>query len=312
VVFLAQVKISRSGLFALIAVYLIWGSSFLAIRLAVSGSGAFPPYTFAALRTLIAGALLLGWSLSRGHSLAIGWPSFRWLAFTGILLWVGGHSLVIWAEQRMDSGLAALIFASTPLWSVFLAGFWSRGEWNFRRFFPALVGFIGVALVLPLNGTPLGGGLMIDGAALLLSAFFWALGSVLGSGPARDLPITVSTGLQLFSAGIVNLLIAALAGETLAAPGLRAALAGTHLILLGTVVAYLAYAHTVRTLPISWVMSFAYVNPVVAMALGYFVLREPITFRAFAGTAIVVGSVGWLFLGSRRISITNSAERNLT
>ena len=157
-------KVSRSGLLALLIVYLVWGSSFLAIRLAVSGSGAFGPYSLAAIRTLSAGALLLGCALFQGHSLSIGWRRLRWLALTGILLWIGGHALVIWSERRMSSGLAALIFASTPLWAALLVAARTR-EWSAASLLPVLVGFLGVGIVLPLGGTPPGGGLWIDGVA---------------------------------------------------------------------------------------------------------------------------------------------------
>jgi drug/metabolite transporter (DMT)-like permease len=291
-----QVKYSRSGLLCLLAVYLIWGSTFLAIRIAVSGAGAFAPYSLAAIRTGSAGLLLLLFALIRGHSLRVGWPALRWLALTGTLLWIGGHALVIWAEQRMDSGLAALIFASSPLWSVLLTGFSRGGQGKF----PVLFGFLGVALVLPLQGPLVGGALFWDAAALLLSAFFWALGSLLGAGPAEKLPITVSTGLQLLTAGIVTALIAMAAGEARPAPDARALLACSYLIVFGTVLAYLAYTHILRTLPVSLVMSFAYVNPVVAVVLGALVLGEKIGARSLAGMLVVIVSVALLFVGRGR------------
>ncbi len=304
-------KISRSGLICLFVVYLVWGSTFLAIRLAVSGPGAFAPYTLAAIRTGSAALLLLLWSFLRGESLRLGWRALSWLAITGTLLWVGGHALVIWAEQRMDSGLAALIFASTPLWGALLSGILRpelpggpRPMRNFRTFLPVLLGFFGVALVLPLQGPSLGNGLFGEGAALLFSAFLWAFGSVLGPGPAENLPISVSAGIQLLAAGLVTTVIAILAKEPLPAPELHAVAACVYLILFGTVLAYLAYVHILRTLPVSWVMSFAYVNPVVAMILGAFVLHEKISARSAAGMVVVVGSVIWLFADSneRRFS----------
>ena len=289
---LPRVKTPRSGFWALFLVYFIWGSSFLAIRLAVSGAGSFQPYSLAAIRTLSAGLLLLAWAGVRGDSLRIGWTRFRWLALTGILLWVGGHTLVIWAERRMESGLAALLFASTPLWAAMLEGLRGRGF----RAAPVIAGFVGVTLVLP--PATLGPGLWVDAAVLLISAFFWAFGTVLGEGPAAGLPIPVATGIQLTVAGLVTSLLAYEAGESAPAPDLRAFLACAYLIFFGTVLAYLAYSHALRTLPVAWLMSFGYVNPVVAVALGALVLGERVEARSALGISVVVGSVIWLFAGS--------------
>src|SRR5262245_16842406 len=104
-------RLSRSGLFAIAVVYLVWGSTFLAIRMAVTGEG-FNPYALAAIRTLAAGACLLGLALYQGHSLRYGARDLAWFVFTGFLLWVGGHTLLVWASQRVNSGLSALLFAS--------------------------------------------------------------------------------------------------------------------------------------------------------------------------------------------------------
>jgi drug/metabolite transporter (DMT)-like permease len=295
------VQISRSGLLALLFVYFVWGSTFLAIRIAIRGDHSFAPFMLAAFRTGGAGLVLLLVALACGHSLRVGWKPFAWLAFTGLLFWIGGHALVIWAEQRVDSGLAALIFASVPLWAVLLEC-WRKNDWQAKKLLPVLVGFLGVSLVLPLDGSSLGGGLWIDGAALVLSAFFWALGSVLGDGPARHLPLALTGGYQLLSASLVSFLIALLAGESRVIPGGEALLAGCYLLFVGTVLAFLAYAHTLRVLPVNLLMSFAYVNPVVALVLGALVMDEKLGVRSFAGMAIVLGSVAWIFLapGVRR------------
>ncbi len=284
-------KTSRSGLAALFFVYFVWGSSFLAIRLAVSGDGAFAPYTLAAVRTFVAGVVLLACGLAQGAIPRMSAAAFRWLALTGTLLWVGGHALVIFAERRMDSGLAALIFASTPLWAALLEG--ARGKTTVRPL-PVLAGFAGVVIVLPL-GAGMRGDLWFDGAVLLLSAFLWALGTVLGEGPAKGLPITVSTGTQLTVAGVVTAAWAFAAGESMPAPAPRALGAAVYLTLIGTVLAYLAYVHAARRLPVPWLMSFGYVNPVVAVVLGALVLGEKIGVREGFGMVIVVASVAWLF-----------------
>lgn len=282
--------LSRAGLFSLFVVYLVWGSTFLAIRIAVTGEG-FDPYALAAIRTLGAGAILLVLGRFQRHSLFLGFQDLVWLAFTGCLLWVGGHTLLIWASRRMDSGLGALLFASIPLWSVLLT---RETYQNLSRLVPVLIGFLGVALVFPVNPDALGASASwADGAVVLFSAFLWSLGSMLGVD--RRIPVVVASGYQLFIAGLLNSLLAIFFGGAFGEPDSRAWLACLYLILPGCVLAFLAYAHTLRTLPLTLVMSFAYVNPLVAVGLGMLLLGEQVQGRAGVGMAIVLGSVFWLF-----------------
>ncbi|MGZ3653817.1 MAG: EamA family transporter, partial [Bdellovibrionota bacterium] len=227
-----------------------------------------------------------------GESLLIGWARFRWLALTGSLLWIGGHALVIWAERRIDSGLAALLFASTPLWAALIVSLRERRWGNLA---PVFAGFVGVAIVLPVAGNSAP---WFDCAVLLFSAFLWALGTVLGEGPTGGLPIAVSTGIQLGVAGLVTAVVAIAAGEAAPHPGSPALLAGAYLVVFATVVAYLAYSHALRTLPIEWLMSFGYVNPVVAVALGALLLGEAVTPRSLLGMLVVLGAVVWIFAGA--------------
>jgi drug/metabolite transporter (DMT)-like permease len=284
--------VNKKGLAALLFLYVVWGSGFLAIRLAVTGEGAFAPYTLAGLRTFAAGILLFGLALAKGDSWRMSARAFVWLLLTGVLFWVGGHTLIIWAERRLDSGLAALIFASSPLWAALFEGFRGRAV----RWAPLVVGFVGVALVLPLSGGS-GPTLWLDGAIVMLAAIFWALATVLGDGPAAGVPLAVSTGVQLAAAGIFNLAWALLAREPWVSPNVRAWGAFVFLTVVDTMLAFLAYAYAQKRLSVGWLMSFAYVNPVVAVVLGGCVLGEQLTLRAACGMAVVVASVAWLFRG---------------
>jgi drug/metabolite transporter (DMT)-like permease len=288
-------RLSRSGLLSLAVVYLVWGSTFLAIRLAVTGEG-FSPYALAAIRTLFAGLCLLGYASVTGFSLKVGRRDLIWLVFTGFLLWVGGHTLLIWASKRVDSALAALLFASVPLWSYLLTS--RRRPWRAQEFFPVLLGFVGVAFVFPVSAGEVGAAGLLDGAVILFSAFLWSLGSILGI--HEKMPVAVASGYQLLFAGVVNALIAALSGEPWGQPDARAWAACLYLALPGCVLAFLAYAHALRVLPLPLVMSFAYVNPLVAVVLGMVVLGENITMRSAAGIAVVLGSVFWLLRAQDR------------
>lgn len=284
---------SRAGLFSLLVVYLVWGSTFLAIRVAVTGQG-FDPYALAALRTLGAGGLLLLLARGQGHSLRLAQRDLLWLAFTGVVLWVGGHTLLIWASRRMDSGLSALLFASIPLWSALLTRNAFR---SLSRLLPVAAGFLGVALVFPVTPGAVDSTALLDGAVVLFSAFLWSLGSVLGVD--RRIPVALASGYQLLFAGLVNALAALALGSGWASPDTRAWIACAYLILPGCVLAFLAYAHTLRTLPVPLVMSFAYVNPLVAVALGVLLLGETVSARTAGGIAVVLASVFWLFRSER-------------
>lgn len=280
--------LSRSGLLALLVVYLAWGSTFLAIRVAVTGDG-FNPYSLAAIRTLAAGIILLAWALWRKQSLRVGWKNLAWLSFTGVLLWVGGHTLLIWASRFLNSGFSALLFASIPFWSVLLT---RRSLGNWRDLLPLVLGFLGVMAILPIDRSGFEAGTFFNASLVLFSAFLWSLGSVLSA--KGDIDIFVASGYQLFSAGLVNLAIAVVSGESWLTHDTRAWIACLYLILPGCVLAFLAHRHTLRTLPMPLVMSFAYVNPVVAVLLGMLVLGEQISLRMGLGMIVVLISVVWL------------------
>jgi drug/metabolite transporter (DMT)-like permease len=282
-------RLSRTGLFSLAVIYLVWGSTFLAIRVAVTGEG-FGPYILASIRTLLAGLCLLAVGLLQGHSLRARPREIGWLFLSGFFLWVGGHTLLIWASQRVDSGLAALLFASIPLWTFLLT--LRRIPVNLGKLAPVLVGFAGVAFVFPIGSSALGFASLLDGGAVLLSAFLWSLGTVLGT--LDRMAVAVTSGYQLLFAGMVNMLIAYSSGEVLGAPDARAWIACAYLVIPGCVLAFLAYSHALRVLPLPIVMSFAYVNPLVAVVLGILVLGESLTLRVAFGCAVILGSVFWL------------------
>ncbi len=289
-------RLSRTGLLALLVVYLVWGSTFLAIRVAVTGEGGFNPYALAAIRTLAAGLLMLGWSAWQRLPMRLTSREFAYLSFTGALLWVGGHTLLIWASRFLSSGLSALLFSSMPFWTVLLSGP-IRAGW--RVWAPLLLGFLGVLAILPMNREELDSSSFFNASLVLFSAFLWSLGSVL-SAKGGKLNVIVASGYQLLAAGVVNAVIALFLGANIwLIPDTRAWLAMLYLVVPGCVLAYLAHQHTVRTLPLPLVMSFAYVNPLVAVVLGVLVLGEQISLRMGIGMGLVLTSVIWLFAQRR-------------
>jgi drug/metabolite transporter (DMT)-like permease len=268
---------------ALLSLYVIWGSTFLAIRVALDG---FPPLLMAALRFLCAGAILYAAQRLRGArrpTLA----QWRGAAVVGVLL-CGANGLVVVAEQWVSSGVAAVAIASVSLWAALFAGLF--GRWPRRSDWVGLaVGFCGVALLqfgADLRASPAGAVL------LLVSASSWALGSMW----SRSLPLPeglLASAVQMLCGGVA-LLVAALArGERLAAvPGPGALVAFVYLVAFGSVVGYSAYNFLLASVRPAVATSYAYVNPVVAVALGALVLGEKVSPAAAGALALILVGVG--------------------
>lgn len=286
---------------ALAVVYVVWGSTYLAIRYAIEG---FPPLLSAALRFLTAGLLLGAYVLLRRRQ-----PLTRaqagTAALSGVLLLAGGNGLVTLAEQRVSSGLAALLVACTPLWIVLLrAGLRDRPR-------PAtvggvLLGFAGVALIfLPggSDGTALG-----HAALVVVAALSWAVGSLLQTlRPVPADPLTLTT-LEMLAGGAVLLVVSGGRGEfsgfdPTAVPG-KSWIALAYLIVFGSLVAFTAYVWLLGNAPVSLVSTYAYVNPAVAVLLGAAVADERLTGSALAGGLVVLAAVAVVVTAeSRRPSI---------
>jgi drug/metabolite transporter (DMT)-like permease len=277
---------------ALGALYLIWGSTYLAIRVMVE---TVPAAFGAGVRFVIAGSVLLGALATRGglQRLRVDRPTLLKLAVIGTLLAAGGNGLVTVAEEDVPSGLAALVVASMPLWVVIYRSAW-RDRVSNRTLVGVGVGFVGVALLmLPGNrpsGVPLGGTLLIVAAAAS-----WGLGSFYSQRTTMPPDPLVSTGWQMLFGGIVMLIGSTIAGEPgrvdLGAFSTKSVLALVYLIVIGSLVAYSAYTWLLQNAPISQVATYAYVNPMVAVVLGWAILDEQVPAMMIAASAVIVASV---------------------
>lgn len=282
-------------------IYVVWGSTFLAIRVGVRE---VPPLLLAALRFLLAGVILLAWSLFQGERL----PSARhWRSAAGlaVLIFVLDYGSVFWAEQRIASGITAMIMATIP---VFL----SLGEilmLRTRRLtgglaFALLTGIGGVAVLmspsLSLGGAPID---RAGAAALLLAGVSWSIASVLT--PKLPLPSSkaMSSGAQMLTGGVLLTLTAALFGEFPRfhpdAVSAKAWLCLLYLTIAGSVIAFTAYVWLIHHESPARVGTYAYVNPVVAVVLGYFLADEPLGLRTVLGSAFVLLSVVLIASGKR-------------
>ncbi|MEN8375276.1 MAG: EamA family transporter [Gemmatimonadota bacterium] len=273
------------------AIYLIWGSTYLAIRYGVE---TIPPYLMTGVRCLIAGGLLYGWSRWRGSSRPAG---RAWLAAVGVgsLLFVVGQGVLSWAETRVPSGPAALLVATIPLWMVLV-------DWA-RRGGPAPAGRVWLGIGVGLSGVllltiPRGGAAGVDplgAVAILFAAISWSVGSFWARSPTLPESRTQSAGMQLLAAGAVLVVIAAAVGEPSGfdprAVSGRSLAALTYLILFGSVVAFSAYIWLLDHSTPARIGSHAYVNPIIAVLLGVAAGDGAFSGWIVLATAAVVGAV---------------------
>lgn len=275
---------------ALAAVYVIWGSTYLAIRFAVE---TLPPFLMAGVRFTVAGAILYGWRRAQGHVRPTG-PQWRAATIVGALMLLAGNGGVVWAEQWVESGTAALLVAAVPLWMVLLE--WMRPGGRAPRpsvWVGVLVGLLGVALLM---GAPTGGGRQytIGLVVLVLASVAWASGSLYSRSAILPAPL-MATGMQMLAGGILLLLVGVIAGETggldPATFSLKSGLALLYLIIFGSLIGFTSYVWLLRVTPPSIASTYAYVNPVVAVFLGWLLAGERITPRILLASAVIVGGV---------------------
>ncbi len=277
---------------ALLILYVSWSSTYLAIRISL---GEFPPFFIVGSRFFLVGAGMLLYLRYQGRPL----PTLRqWLSslVIGSFLLLGGTGGVALAEQRVGSGIAALVVATTPLWTVLFAGIWrqwpKRSEW-----IGLMLGFAGIVL-LNIDGDlrthPAGAVL------LLLSAASWSFGSVLSLRLPLPSGMTASAA-QMFSGGLLVLLISVLSGERLPAhPSLRTIIALSYLAVFGSLLGYTAYTYLLKNVRPSLATSYAYVNPVLAVFLGAWIAGEKILMTTIMGMLIILAGVVLVIAGQRK------------
>jgi len=274
-------------------VYIFWGSTYLAIAISVE---TIPPPLMCATRFLIAGSLMLAYCRFTGRQILYSPRQLGHMAVIGILLLMGGNLTLSFAEQVVPSGLSALIVAIIPLWFLVLDA-WLIGRHRISRrgMVGLALGIVGIVVLLwprLTATTALGRRELWYALSLLGGSFSWALGSVLSkSWQSGEDPFS-STAWQIVFAGVANLLFAAGAGDFSHAQWTPRSIAAIlYLIVGGSWIGYTSYIYLLRHVPSSKVATYAYVNPVVAVFLGWLVLHESIDRYILAGSAIVVASV---------------------
>ncbi len=288
-------SLSFIHLLPLFIIYLVWGSTYLAIRFTVREGSGFPPFTAGFLRFFAGGGLLLLFSALRKKRIKPTRSEWATLIISGMLLLTGGNGMVLWAEQKADSGLAALLVAAVPLWTILIEAVLNRKKPSAALVAVVLVGFGGIALLTApeMLGKQVGEVLPI--AALLLAGFSWALGTIRQTRRPVQLDPLVSSAYQMLSGGTGLLLLSFLNKEPLPHPTTDAWLALVYLILFGSVLGYTAYVIALKNLPIHIVVTYTYVNPIIAIFLGWLILDERISIWMVGGTLLVLLAVAGVF-----------------
>ena len=280
---------------AMLAVYIVWGSTYLAIRYMVEE---LPPFISAGTRFLISGAILLIWQRLRGSPA----PSRReWGAATiiGLFMLLGGNGLLAWAEQSIPSGIASLFIGATPLWMALLDTLRPGGiRLGWLTWIGILVGFAGIALL----ANPWQNGLdtlYLDPwgvIVLLLAALSWSIGSLYSrKAPLPDSPI-MGTGMEMLAGSLGLFMFGSLVGEwgqlDISAITARSLLGLLYLITFGSLIGFVSYTWLLRNATTPLVSTYAYVNPLVAIFLGTMLGNEPITWRVVISALVILSSVG--------------------
>ena len=277
----------------LITVYIVWGSTYLAIRFAIE---TIPPFLMASARFTIAGLVLFIWRRLAGDPN----PSRReWISagIVGLLLLLVGNGGVTWAEQTVNSGIVALLIGTVPLWVVLVDALRPGGRWpGWQGLFGVLLGVLGIfILVNPWNS---GTGFKLDllgTAVVLLAAASWAAGSVYSrSAPLPESPL-MGTSLEMLVGGGALLILGSITGEwqqvSWAGISTKSILGLLYLIVFGSLIGYATYTWLLRVAPTSLVSTYAYVNPLIAILLGSLLAQEPVTSQVVLAAVVIISAV---------------------
>ena len=282
------------ALVAYLVVCLVWGSTYLAIRV---GVGVLPPFLFAGLRFFIAGAVLLTAALALGDTLPKRLGDWRTQAIVGVLLLSGGNAFVVWAEQYTASGIASIFVVTVALWMAFFDAIipGGSGDLNWRVVTGLLLGFVGTALLVGASPAEIMRADLRGPIALTWASASWSLGSVYSKRHRTETSPYVGAAIQMIAGGAAIALVGTLLGEWSRwhlTP--RGAGAMAYLVVFGSILGYSAYTYALRHASPTIVGTYAYVNPVIAVLLGWLILAEPVTARTFLAMALILGAVVWI------------------
>jgi drug/metabolite transporter (DMT)-like permease len=278
---------------ALVTIYVVWGSTYLAIAVAVKE---IPPF-FAAFTRFLASGLVMAAIAFRFD------PNDRrpvgrdWLDYSliGILFLGFGNGLVMWSEQRVPSGIAALIVATIPLWTILLDGLRPGGQaWTLRGWLSTAVGLVGVALVARPEAGAARPGYLWGVAALQFASLAWTVGALYSQSLRKPLPVFSASAIEMIAGSCFLLVESRVIREDVAPAFTASAQAWAalgYLVVFGSLIGFTAFAYCLTVLPANTVSTYAYVNPVVAVTLGALILHEPVSVGLLGGAVLILFAV---------------------
>ena len=283
-----------------LAVCVIWGTTFLAIKVGLEG---FAPFFMAGTRFLIAGILLSPVLLRKSARMPRNWSEFGAIVLSGALLLLGGNGIVTLAEVYLDSGLTALTIATNPAWTALIGGwFFARKDERYGKWavLGTVVSLLGVLVLhhkrLNLHHSELPGVLFACAAPL-----FWSTGSLIARTRIKHADVLTSTAIQMLSASVLILLFSRLLGESWHMELTNRVIgAMLYLIIIGSTVAYAVYVWLLKRMPASRLMTYTYINPIIALVVGSLFLREPISTEVFPATFLILGGLLIIYFAQQR------------
>ncbi|MHB8839792.1 MAG: drug/metabolite exporter YedA [Gemmatimonadaceae bacterium] len=296
-------------LLAFAAVYFIWGSTYLFIRFAIE---TVPPFLVGGIRFILAGGVMYAWLRMRGAARPAR-AEWRSAFIIGPLLMTGGNGGIVWSEQYVASGIVALVVALVPLWMLLLG--WMRGgaRPSGREWLGVTTGLVGVAMLVSTDGNPAHGGISpLAALVMVCSTLSWSVGSLI----ARDAPLPASpllaSAMEMLAGGAGMLLIALGRGEfqqlAMSSVSWRSGLSIAYLAAFGSIIAFSAYKWLLSRASPAAVGTYAFVNPVVAVVLGWAFASEPLGLRTVAAMVVIVGAVVTISLRPRHQLLVDPAE----
>jgi drug/metabolite transporter (DMT)-like permease len=296
---------------AFAAVYLVWGSTYLAIRFAVE---TLPPLLMAGARFVISGAILLAWARFREGAAPPSRTEWRTALVSGALLLLGGNGGVAWAEQRVPSGVAALLVAVVPLWMVLLAWLAPGGHRpRFAVFVGLGLGLAGLGLLVGPDAFRQGGTDTVGALVLIFASLSWAAGSLYFQRAPKAPSGTSASGSQMLAGGLVLLIAGAVAHEPsrldLAHASTRSLVGFAYLITVGSLIGFTAYLYLLAHTSAAKAATYAYVNPVVAVFLGWAIGHEAVTSRTIVAAAIILAGVAIITITRDSAPVSRVAQQ---
>ena len=282
---------------AFAAVYLLWGSTYLAIKYAIE---TLPSFLMAGIRFVFAGAVLMIWARFAKDYEKPKAAHWKTSFIVGTLLLLGGNGGVVFAQHYISSSLAALLVATEPFWIVLLSWLWlGKSRPTLKTVAGIALGFFGVWLLIngntTSNATNVGSMQFFGALAVMFAAMSWATGSIYGLRAPAPKSSILTAGMQMFSGGLVLLVVSLFAGEwssfNIAEVSARSWFGVIYLIIAGSLIGFTAYSWLLKNANPSMVSTYAYVNPVVAVFLGWLIAGENFTGQMLIGATVIVGSV---------------------